>query len=45
MASLLLQAYEAYETYDYDAEDAAYTAIGEDAMRDLTGALNRCALG
>ncbi len=45
MASLLLQAYEAYETYDYDAEDAAYTAIGDDDMRELTGALNKCALG
>ena len=45
MASLLLQAYEAYETYDYDAEDAAYTAIGEDDMMELTKALNKCALG
>ena len=45
MATLLLQAYEAYETYDYDAEDAAYTAIGEESMKDITGALNKCALG
>lgn len=45
MATLLLQAYEAYETYDYDAEDAAYTAIGDEAMVELTKALNKCALG
>ena len=45
MASLLRQAYEAYEAYDYDAEDAAYTAIGEDEMMELTKALNKCSMG
>jgi hypothetical protein len=44
-ATLFLQAYEAYETYDYDAEDAAYEAISDDDEVELTKALNKCALG
>jgi len=44
-ATLLLQAYEAYEAYDYAKEDEAYAAIDDSVEQKLTGALNKCALG
>ena len=44
-ATKLLEAYKAYEAYDYDKEDAAYAAIGEETMAELTVALNKCAVG
>ena len=45
MATNLLEAYRAYEAYDYEKEDAAYAAIGEEKMTKLTVALNKCAMG
>jgi len=45
MATHLLEAYQAYEAYDYEKEDAAYAAIGEEKMTELTAALNKCAMG
>lgn len=44
-ATNLLEAYKAYEAYDYEKEDAAYAAIGEETMTKLTVALNKCAMG
>jgi hypothetical protein len=44
-ATHLLEAYQAYEAYDYEKEDAAYAAIGEETMTELTVALNKCAMG
>lgn len=44
-ASNLLEAYKAYEANDYEKEDAAYAAIGEETMTELTVALNKCAMG
>ncbi len=44
-ATNLLEAYKAYEAYDYEKEDAAYAAIGEEAMTKLTMALNKCSMG
>ena len=45
MATNLLEAYQAYEAFDYEKEDAAYAAIGEEKMTKLTVALNKCAMG
>jgi hypothetical protein len=44
-ATLFLQAYQAYEVYDYAAEDAAYDAIDDAVEQELTVALNKCAMG
>ena len=44
-ATNLLEAYQAYEVYDYEKEDAAYAAISEETMTELTVALNKCAMG
>ena len=44
-ATRLLEAYQAYEAYEYDKEEAAYAAIGEEVVTELTAALNKCALG
>ena len=45
MATNLLEAYQAYEAFDYEKEDAAYAAIDEEKMTKLTVALNKCAMG
>ena len=44
-ATAFLKAYQAYEVYDYDAEQAAYAEIDESVKQDLTIALNKCGLG
>lgn len=44
-ATRLLEAYTAYEAYDYAKEDAAYAAIDDEVETKLTAALNKCAMG